>query len=435
MVYRFNPVAEKAAQRTEQKSTRLRAAKPLAGMGMTPLLPPEGRPGLEEKAFDLIREAGAFAAQVHPEIAREVAALVRSMNCYYSNLIEGHNTHPRDIDRALSSEFALKPEQRNLQLEAAAHIHVQEALDGGLDPKAAPVSREYLFWLHRQFYEHLPEEFLWVENPETKRRKKMMPGAPRDGEVQVGQHLPPLAAELGDYLEVFEQGYDPAKLTKLRAVAALGAAHHRFAWIHPFYDGNGRVARLMSHAMLLRIGLGSGLWSVARGLARSVGEYKRSLARADQERMHDADGRGVLSERALVEFCEYFLATAVDQVRFMTGLLDIGGMLQRMEAWCDAEAKAKRIEAGSFPVLRELWLMGGLERAKVPVVANVKERQARQIVSRLTAAGVLQSETSRSPLRLKIPLGVVEAWFPGIYPPFSRIPETGAPASIVLGMM
>lgn len=428
-------MAKIAAQETEQKSTRLRAAKPLAGMGMTPLLPPEGRPGLEEKAFDLIREAGAFAAQTHPETVREVAHLVRSMNCYYSNLIEGHNTHPRDIDRALSAEFALEPKRRNLQLEAAAHIRVQEMLDAGSDPRVSPSSREYLLWLHQEFYRHLPEEFLWVENPETKKRKKFRPGEVRDGEVQVGLHLPPPAAELDDYLRVFEKTYDLAALTKLRAVTALGAAHHRFAWIHPFYDGNGRVARLMSQAMLLRIGLGPGLWSVARGLARTVGEYKRSLARADQGRRHDTDGRGVLSERALLEFCEYFLATAVDQVRFMTGLLDIGGMLQRMEAWCEAEAKAKRIEAGSFPVLRELWLMGSLERAKVPVVANVKERQARQIVSRLTAAGVLQSETSRSPLRLKIPLGVVEAWFPGIYPPFSRIPETGAPASIVLGMM
>jgi Fic family protein len=402
---------------------------------MTPLLPPEGKARLEEKAFDLIREAGAFAAQVHPETAREVGGLVRSMNCYYSNLIEGHNTHPRDIDRALSEEFAQKPEQRNLQLEAAAHIHVQAALDEGRDPQLSPAAREYLYWLHREFYEHLPEEFLWVENPETKKRKKMKPGVPRDGEVQVGQHLPPRAAELADYLEMFETGYDATKMTKLRAVAALGAAHHRFAWIHPFYDGNGRVARLMSHAMLLRIGLRSSVWSVARGLARSVGEYKRSLARADQGRTHDADGRGPLSERMLVEFCEYFLGAAVDQVRFMTGLLDIGGMLRRMEAWCEAETKAKRVEAGSFPVLREVWLMGGIERTKVPHVAGVKERQARQIVSRLLAAGVLQSETSRTPLRLKIPLDVVEAWFPGMYPPFSRIPETGAPASIVLGMM
>ena len=54
----------------------------------------------------------------------------------------------------------------------------------------------------------------------------------------------------------------------MRQVIAVAAAHHRFVWIHPFYDGNGRVVRLMSHAMLKRLGVGSSLWSVARGLAR-----------------------------------------------------------------------------------------------------------------------------------------------------------------------
>jgi len=44
------------------------------------------------------------------------------MNCYYSNLIEGHETHPRDIDRALAKDYAKEPKKRSLQLEAVAHI-------------------------------------------------------------------------------------------------------------------------------------------------------------------------------------------------------------------------------------------------------------------------------------------------------------------------
>ena len=40
-------------------------------------------------------------------------------------------------------------------------------------------------------------------------------------------------------------------------------------WIHPFLDGNGRVARLMSYAMLLDALDTGGIWSIARGLARS----------------------------------------------------------------------------------------------------------------------------------------------------------------------
>jgi len=44
------------------------------------------------------------------------------MNCYYSNLIEGHNTLPIDIDRALRDDYAGDPKRRNLQLEARAHM-------------------------------------------------------------------------------------------------------------------------------------------------------------------------------------------------------------------------------------------------------------------------------------------------------------------------
>ena len=72
--------------------------------------------------------------------------------------------------------------------------------------------------------------------------------------------------------------------------------------MHPFIDGNGRVARLMSHAMLLDILDTGAVWSVARGLARNLQQYKTLLANCDMTRRNDLDGRGTLSEEALAEF-------------------------------------------------------------------------------------------------------------------------------------
>ena len=415
--------------------TRLRNPGSLSGDGMTPVLPPEGKVALEDRAFDLIREAGAFAGQVHPDNQLLLGGLVRSMNCYYSNLIEGHHTHPRDIDSALGRDYAQQPEKRNLQLEAGAHIHLQGLIDEGKDLQLAPTSAEYLRWLHREFCDHLPKELLVVENPHTGERKTVVPGEFRQGGVAIGAHEPPPAIEIAAYLKRFEEAYDATKLSRVRQVIALGAAHHRFAWIHPFYDGNGRVVRLMSHAMLLRTGLGSSMWSVARGLARSVERYKGLLAAADQRRYNDYDGRGVLSERALVEFCAYFLETATDQVKFMSKLLNAAGFMSRLEAWCRAEVEAKKLERGSFELLREAWFMGPVSRARVPSIAHVKERQAREIVSRLLARRVLISETPRALLRMNCPIDVIESWFPGLYPPFSRMPETGAKVLPSMGMM
>ncbi len=237
---------KKAAQQAAPSTTQTRLKPPgsLSGDGMTPLLPRDGKAGIEALAFELTREASAFAGQVPVENQFMMAELVRSMNCYYSNLIEGHHTHPRDIDTAMTRDYSLEPEKRNLQLEARAHIHVQGLIDEGRAPALEPASAEFARWLHREFCAPLPEELLVVENPETGERKKVVPGAFRDGGVAVGSHVPPRAEEVPVYLKRFEESYAGAKLPGMRYIAALGAAHHRFAWIHPFYDGNGRVVRL-----------------------------------------------------------------------------------------------------------------------------------------------------------------------------------------------
>lgn len=101
---------------------------------MEPMLPEAAVQTLEEPAFTLIAGANQPAGRVHPILQQSVGDLVRSMNCYYSNLIEGHNTHPRDIDRALAEEFFEDREKRNLQREAVAHISVQRMIDEGNDP-------------------------------------------------------------------------------------------------------------------------------------------------------------------------------------------------------------------------------------------------------------------------------------------------------------
>lgn len=83
------------------------------------------------------------------------------MNCYYSNLIEGHDTHPVDIERALKNDYSKDTKKRDLQLEATAHIAVQSWIDsGGVMGRA--VSAETFCEIHRRFCEHLPDDLLWI---------------------------------------------------------------------------------------------------------------------------------------------------------------------------------------------------------------------------------------------------------------------------------
>ena len=383
---------------------------------MEPMLPQEGVRELEDLTADLIAKSSRLAGHLHTAVQGSIGSLLRSMNCYYSNLIEGHDTHPRDIDRALQQDYAAEPRRRALQLEAVAHIRLQQLIDDGVDLGVAPASREYIQWLHGEFCSHLPDELLWVEDPNTGKRVRVIPGELRDGEVAVGRHRPPAAAALPDFLERFHKAYNPDGLSRLRQIVAVPSAHHRLLWIHPFYDGNGRVVRLMSHAMLKRAGIGSSLWSVSRGLAREVTRYKQLLEAADEPRRNDLDGRGSLSETAFLEFCRFFLQVCVDQVQFMESLLEPVELIRRIGIWAEDESRAGRIPKGSFRVLREALLRGDLDRGEARSVTGYQERMGRTIVSRLLENGVLTSEGPRSPLRLAFPLDVVERWFPRLYP-------------------
>ena len=384
---------------------------------MEPMLPSEGERKLEDRAFDLATKASSLASQLAPTVRRSVGDLVRSMNCYYSNLIEGHDTHPRDIDRALAhADYSNDPEKRALQREAVAHIEVQRLIDHREDLHVEATSCEYISWLHREFCKRLPEEMLWVENPDTGKRVPIQGGELRDGWGQVGRRIPPSAEALPRFFQRFADVYDHARLSKVRQIIALGAAHHRLLWIHPFYDGNGRVTRLMSHASLQRCGVGNSLWSVARGLARNVQEYKSLLMAADGPRRGDFDGRGNLSMKALTEFCAFFLDICIDQVEFMTTLLEPNDLLRRIRMHVTEEVEVGTLPKGSFPLLREALLAGEVPRGRAPEITGYGERMARNVVSSLIKKGYLKSDSTRAPLMLDIPIEAVERWFPRLYP-------------------
>ena len=383
---------------------------------MAPMMPPEGNFELADLVVDLIAKSHRLAGMLHPMVQRSIGDLVRSMNCYYSNLIEGHDTHPRDIDRALAKHYAKEPKKRSLQQEAVAHIEVQRSIDAGNNPQVDPTTRDYILWLHRAFCERLPKDLLWVESPDGKKRVEVVPGKLRNGKVIVGRHEPPNPHNLEAFLLRFESAYSFAGLSKPARIIAAGAAHHRLLWIHPFFDGNGRVSRLMSYAMLSRMGIGSPLWSVARGLARHVGDYERLLQAADERRANDYDGRGTLSQKALVEFCRFFLKVCIDQVDYMGAMLQPSELLNRIGVYVAEEVAAKRMAKGSFTLIREAVLCGEFDRGRASAITGYGERQARIVLSALVAQGIRQSDGPKMPVRLGFPIEVVERWFPALYP-------------------
>jgi Fic family protein len=384
---------------------------------MEPVLIGDGsrhRGELTDLALDLTQKSAGFRRSLPPSLLTSLAELVRAMNCYYSNLIEGHDTHPVDIERALKNDYSQDARKRDLQIEARAHITVQHWIDRGGLMGGLAIRAEGICEIHRRFCELLPEDLLWVEDPATKQKVRLVPGELRTRDVKVGSHVAISPGALPRFLERFAQVY--GNVGKTESIIATAAAHHRLLWIHPFTDGNGRVARLMSHAMMLDVLDTGAVWSVARGLARNVREYKALLANCDLPRRNDLDGRGTLSEEALAEFTRFFLGICIDQVDFMESLVQPDRLRARILLWAEEEIRLGLLPPKSGSILETVLYRGELPRGEADTILGTGERQARRVVSALIAKEVLVSESSRAPLRLAFPATLASRWMPGLFP-------------------
>jgi Fic family protein len=383
---------------------------------MEPLLIGESssrRPALTDLALELAQKSAGFRSSLPKSLLGSLADLVRSMNSYYSNLIEGHDTHPIDIERALKGNYSKDAKKRDLQVEAKAHIEVQQWIDGGgLNGRA--VTTDSIREIHRRFCDLLPDDLLWVVDPVTKERFRVIPGGLRHRDVAVGAHVPISPPAVPRFLSRFEDVY--SRLGKTETLLAAAAAHHRLTWIHPFLDGNGRVARLMSHATMLEALDTGAVWSIARGLARKVNEYKAHLAACDQTKRNDLDGRGNLSEENLAEFTRFFLTTCIDQVTFMEGLAQPDHLRARIMLWAEEEIRFVRLPPKSAAILETVLYRGELPRGDAAAIVGTGERHARRVVAALMELGVLASESSRAPLRLTFPAALASRWMPGLFP-------------------
>jgi len=397
---------------------------------MTPLLPEEAD-DLQNLALEVIQKSAALGNRQHPVTLNTLRELLRIINSYYSNLIEGHNTHPHDIVRAMLKEYDSEPARRNLQMESVAHITVQKNMEKKLQEEAEVnmTGREFLCYLHREFYGQLPEEFRVMKNPETGRESLVMPGELREEPVKVGYHEPPGPDSLIAFLDRFGEFYAPDRHHGALKLVAAAAAHHRLMWIHPFLDGNGRVARLFTEAYLRRIPVhGFGLWSVSRGLARRNADYKSALAQADQPRRNDLDGRGNLSNEGLIYFCRFFLEVCLDQVEYMGGLLRLEELVERIRRYVELRstgiipgpAGEKRLRDESARMLQEILVRGEASRGAIIAASGLKERTGRSLLGQLIAEGLLVSDTPKGDVRLGFPIHAAGWLFPNLYPTLSR---------------
>ena len=379
-----------------------------------PLLPsPAQQEPLLAKAHDLARAATALAGQPAPT---ELRGLLRAMNSYYSNRIEGQHTRPLELEQALQRDFSGDARLARRQRLALAHIDTEIAMEARY---AAPEGAADLYTplavqeIHTALFSRLPAADLSTDGGAP-----IQPGQFRQRDVSVGQHVAPQAHSLAAFLDRWATFYGGVRRGDA-AIVAMAASHQRLGWIHPFVDGNGRVMRLHTHALLSALGYTGGLWSPLRGFARSADRYYALLAAADEPRRGALDGRGNLSQAALVDWIHYVLDLCLDQVTLMAGMLKLGDMEARIAAclYFEQETQRSGVRIDALRPLHYLFLTGmEMERGDFKRMTGLGERTAVTVLGALVKRGLLRSDTVQGRLRFGMPLHALRFYFPALWP-------------------
>jgi Fic family protein len=379
-----------------------------------PLMPTDARiEPLLAKAHDLSRLATSLSGTRVPP---ELRSLLRSMNSYYTNRIEGQHTRPHEIEQALRQDFSRDAALAARQRLALAHIDAELDLEQryrGAEGARALYSAEAVQDLHRALFGRLPAADLV-----TPENEPIVPGRLRQRDVRVGQHVAPAFASVPIFLSRWASAYGGVRRGEA-ALVALAAAHQRLGWVHPFVDGTGRVMRLHTHTLLSALGYTGGLWSPLRGFARDTERYYALLADADSPRRGDLDGRGNLSEQALLAWIDHVLDTCLDQVGFMASMLDFATMKSRIEACLVFEATVLKsgVRQEALRGLHYLFLSGeDIARGDFKAMLGKSERTATDALGALVRRGLLKSDSPQGKVRFGLPQHALRFLFPRLWP-------------------
>lgn len=387
---------------------------------LEPLIPSGGYPSdLLAMADELPYLQGRLEGSIPPETAKRIAQLMRLTNSYYSNLIEGQFTEPATLAPRIKVR-----EGKKLRELAKSHILAQEILErflGRYDDVTwrDMFSRDLMSVVHKRLFDGASDADLALPNGRV-----LIPGQLRDlseQNVLVGDHAAPGWESVGPMVSRMQEAYGAAQDPRGQLLNAL-AYHHRLAFTHPFEDGNGRLIRMMTHLQLVKIGLGSPLWSLSRGLAKRQDEYYAKLRAADQPRHGDLDGRGQLTQSGLVSFVRFMLEVCKDQILYTSAALSVKPLRDRLERIVRFEPHF--LDAGIKPeaarALHVLLTQGEVSRADFKVYLGLPERASIDHLKALINLKVVDAPTPKSRvLHPGIPVWFAQLLFPDLHRRFN----------------
>lgn len=302
----------------------------------------------------------------HPEIFNQLKHIFHTLESIGSARIEGNNTTIAEyIETKIEEGGPRTPNIQEIFNMENTMTFIEEVVD------EATIDRTLVSEIHKRIVDGLP----FPPNGEG----DMYPGKYRQEEVSIGRsaHLPPPPWDVNKYMdELFEfiKADDPPKYDLLKSAIT----HHRFVWIHPFTNGNGRVVRMLIYAMLIKQGFRVNVGRIINPTAVFCSDrnrYYQYLSKADTG-----------NEEGILEWCQYVLKGLKEEIEKVDRLANISYLSDKiLVPAIDYSAKRKFIT--------------GLDARMLKVAAEKQEVHASDFKN--IFKGKLPQEVSRQIKRLR----------------------------------
>lgn len=284
--------------------------------------------------------------------------------------IEGNHTTLADYVEAKVAHSSPHGEQlREVDNIEQAMQQVEEAVQPG-----------------EQLSEHLLRGLHATTVAGLEREGDRSPGAYRSGPVRIAQatHLPPDAMQVPSYmaeLVAFINRPDPPKYDLMK----VALAHHRFAWVHPFGNGNGRVVRLFTYALLIKYGFkvsaAGRLLNPAAVFCADRNRYDTLLGEADAG-----------TDPALESWCIYVLAGVRDELNKVSRLADYTHLQSKVLLPAVAHARQRQLITAQEEAVLAATIKAGVVKAGdlEAVLPGLNANQRTYQIRKLVESGMLQ---------------------------------------------
>lgn len=302
----------------------------------------------------------------HPEIFRQMKHIFHTLESIGSARIEGNNTTIAEyIETKIEEGGPRTPDIQEIINMENTMAFIEEVID------ETSIDRTFVSEIHKQIVKGLP----LPPNGEG----DIHPGKYRQEEVSIGgaAHLLPPPWDVNRYMEElfdFIKSNDPPKYDLLKSAIV----HHRFVWIHPFTNGNGRVVRMITYAMLIKQGFRVNVGRIINPSAVFCSDrnlYYQYLSKADTGKEED-----------ILEWCRYVLKGLKKEIEKVDRLANISYLSEKiLVPAIDYSAKRKFIS--------------GLDARMLKVAAEKQEIQAADFKN--IFQGKLPQEVSRQIRRLR----------------------------------